>query len=335
MTVIAEETWLSAAISGDEDAFEQLTELYRKELTVHCYRITGCLQDAEDMVQETMLKSWKHLASFRKDASFRAWMYGIATNASLDYLKKKRRRSLPSETVSPSDPREPFSPPIADPIWLEPISDEMLAGALDSPEQRYSQKESITLAFMLALQSLPPRQRAILILRDVLGFRTRETADLLELSESAVHSALFRARGTLENNYIARYAPQQEKSRQLALYVDAWENADVDALVTLLKDEVAFVMPPSPSWYVGRDAVLAMVREALFAGEAQGRWKLIPVKANGQPAFGLYQLSAEDGLYHAFGIHILTFDGDQIKAITHFLQPNLFPHFGLLEKTQK
>jgi RNA polymerase sigma-70 factor (ECF subfamily) len=335
MTISAEENWLSAAISGDQYAFEQLAEVYRNELIIHCYRITGCSQDAEDMVQETMYKSWKHISSFRKESSFRAWMYGIATNTCLDLLKKKRRRSLPSEVVSPSDPKQPFSPPIADPIWLEPIADELLSGMNESPESAYSQKESITLAFILVLQTLPARQRAILILRDVLGFRTKETANLLQLSESAVHSALFRARGTIQNAYSTKPVPQPDVSTQLALYVEAWEDANIDKLVNLLKADATFMMPPSPSWYSGRDSILAMMAGALFSGDTQGRWKLVSVGANSQPAFGLYQYSDEDRLYHAFGIHVLTFDGNKIKEITHFFQPELFPHFNLPEKIKR
>lgn len=323
---------LQAALAGDQQAFTDLIEPFRNELTAHCYRLTGSLQDAEDMVQETMLRAWRKLDSYAGRASLRAWVYKIATNACLDDLKKKRRRSLPSSTHKPADPDQPFAPPTSEPVWLEPFPDELLTGSSISPEARYSQRENISLAFTVALQNLAPRQRAVLLLRDVLGWRASETAEALEMSLSAANSALFRARKILENAYYSAPEPSTETATLLDRYIRAWERADIEGLVKLIKTDAQFTMPPSPSWYQGRQAIAAMISNFLFAGDALGRWRLQPISANGQPAFAFYQRVDEASEYQAFGIHVLRIEDGEIASICHFLHAGLFPRFGLLEQ---
>lgn len=325
---------LNAALAGDQHAFGQVVEPYRKELTAHCYRLTGSMQDAEDMVQETMLRAWRKRSTYAERATFRAWLYKIATNACLDSLKKSARRTLPSAKHRPANPREPFAPPVQEPIWLEPIPDELLAGISSTPEARYGMRESITLAFTIAMQTLPPRQRAVLLLRDVLGWRAQETADALDISLSAANSALFRARQKLAKtgSYQQYQQPSKPVDSLLHQYLHAWENADIDGLVSLIKEDASFVMPPSPSWYYGRDEIATAINNMLFAGDAVGRWHLVATQANSQPAFGFYQRHDPSGEFHAFGIQVLTFDGAKIAAISHFLQPGLFQKFNFPAK---
>src|SRR5687767_4476518 len=313
---------LTAAQNGDTTAFSELAEPYRRELQVHCYRILGSLHEAEDMVQETLLKAWKRLDSYEGRASFRAWLYKIATNTCLDFLDQRRsRRLLPLDVVPASDPGMSIQPPAAEMTWLEPFPDEWLrdTGAIN-PEARYSDLESISLSFMTALQFLPPRQRAVLILRDVLDFSANETAEVLEITVSSANSALHRARVTLSQRYHGQEvessgSPTHDERTQWLLdhFVQAWESADVEGLVALLKEDAMLAMPPSPSWYQGREAIGVFVagtvfgENAMFAGEAPGRWRLIPTRANAAPAFALYQRDDRDG-YQAFGLHVLGHD---------------------------
>jgi RNA polymerase sigma-70 factor, ECF subfamily len=335
---------LAAARRGNPDEFSGLIEPYRRELQVHCYRILGSLHDAEDLVQETMLRAWRRLDTYEGRASFRAWLYKIATNACLDVLasRKRARRVLPPATHPTADPRAAVLPPLMEPMWLEPFPDEWLVEAAANPEARYSARESVSLAFLVALQLLPPRQRAVLILCDVLDWRAREVAELLGLTASAVNSALHRARTTLARHYHARPSETAQAAladeRQRALlhqYVRAWEAADVDGLVALLKDEAVFTMPPSPSWYRGRLAIGAFAAatifkdEGMFPGKAAGRWRLAPIHANTQPAFAVYERDPSGGGYHAFALQVLTFDGDQLAEVGNFIDPSLFAFFGL------
>jgi len=335
---------LAAARTGDQLEFGGLTEPYRRELQVHCYRILGSLSDAEDLVQETLLRAWRRLDTYEGRASFRAWLYKIATNACLDALDHRRaqKRALPMATQSPADPHLPFAPPGLDPIWLEPFPDAWFVEAAASPEARYTARESISLAFLAALQLLSARQRAALILCDVLGWSAREAAEILGMTVSAVNSALHRARATLARHYPARdpesvllAPPADETMRALLLrYVQAWESADVAGLVALLKEDVAFTMPPSPSWYRGRTATQIFVAatifadNTLFAGVVPGRWRLLPAQANGQPAFALYQRDGSGG-YRAFGVQVLAFAGDGLAEVHNFLTPSLVTRFGL------
>jgi RNA polymerase sigma-70 factor (ECF subfamily) len=340
---------LAAARRGDESQFAELTEPYRRELQVHCYRILGSLHESEDMVQETMLKAWKRLDTYEGRAAFRSWLYKIATNSCLDFLdQKKSRRLLPFEEHSPSDPATPILPPTLEIAWLEPFPDEWLGdkSAL-TPEARYSDSESISLAFLTALQALPPRQRAVLILRDVLDFSANETSEVLELTVSSVNSALHRARATLSQRYprggmeYPMISTTDERTQWLLdRFVQAWEDADVTSLVALLKEDAAFAMPPSRSWYQGHEAIRVFSAATIFAddgmfpGRAADRWRLLPTSANGSPAFAMYQRDEKED-YQAFGLIALIFDGDKLSRIISFIDPTLPPLFGFPVRIDK
>lgn len=327
---------LEAARSGDRVAFERLTEPYRHELQVHCYRMLGSLLDAEDAVQETLLKAWRKLDTYQARASLRAWLYKIATNTCLDGLKAGRRRALPEELYPEAEPGAEAPPPVTEPIWIEPFPDACLAPPLHSPEARYEAREAVTLAFVAAMQTLPPRQRAVLILRDVLGWGAGEVADLLEVSRSAVHSALYRARAALQRSHhgqdlagLRATVEDTGNEKLLERYVRAWETADVDGLVALLKEDASFSMPPLPSWCRGRAAIRAFVLRHILDGDAAWRWKLLSTRASGQPAFGWYRWDAGNNSHTAFAIQVLDIEGGQVAAITTFGFPMLFPFFGL------
>ena len=327
---------LAAARSGDKAAFGALVEPHRRELLTHCYRMLGSFQDAEDQVQETLLRAWRRLDTYEGRASFRAWLYKIATNACLDALKKRSRRALPPDLRAASDPGEPILPPVTDPIWLEPFPDDLLALSAANPEARYEAHESITLAFMTALQRLPPRQRSVLLFCDVLDWPAPEVASLLETTVPAINSVLYRARSSLSKNYTAQnyrdYRLAREKERTgelLRRYVQAWESADIDALVALLKEDATFPMPPLPLWYKGRSAIRAFVSAVILSGEARGRWALHPLKANGQPAYAWYRRDDSSGRYQAYAIQVLTIQDEFFSDVTTFGYPQLFPHFGL------
>lgn len=341
-----EQQRLEAAQQGDSQQFGDLAEPYRRELQVHCYRILGSLHEAEDMVQETMVKAWKRLDTYEGRASFRAWLYKIATNTCLDYLDQRRgKRVLPMDLHASSDPRQPIAPPTTEISWLEPFPDEWLGDtSATNPEARYSESESVSLSFLTALQILPSRQRAVLILRDVLDFSANETADVLEITVSSSNSALHRARTTLAQRYQGR-EPENSSipltdSRTKSLldhFVQAWENADVDDLVALLKQEAILAMPPSPSWYQGREAIRSFVAATVFAdggmfgGTASGRWRLLPTYANGSPAFAIYQ-HVGGNRYQAFGMHVLEAQPDGLTQIISFIDPSLPSRFHLPER---
>ena len=327
---------MAAARAGDQHQFSQVTEPYRRELQVHCYRILGSVQDAEDLTQETLLRAWRRIDTYEGRASLRAWLYKIATNACLDAIDKRSRRALPPQAGPQGDPGQPLAPPLAEPIWLEPYPTELIADLEASPEARYSLRESITLAFLVALQSLPPRQRAVLILRDVLDWQAREVAELLDTTASAVNSALHRARVTLSQNYHGAEpetaqiaAADAATQRLLDRYVQAWEEADVTSLTELLREDAVLSMPPSPSWYAGRDAVVSVVRGMAFGGDARGRWRMLPASANVQPAFAFYQRDEASSAYQAFGLQVLTIEHGQVADIVAFLDPSLLARFGL------
>ena len=340
---LVEAARLDAARHGDSQQFSELTEPYRRELQVHCYRILGSLQEAEDMVQETMLKAWRRLDTYEGRASFRAWLYKIATNACLDFLDQRRsRRLLPLDVNPASDPEASILPPTTEMTWLEPFPDEWLRDTQAvNPEARYTDLESISLSFMIALQSLPPRQRAVLILRDVLDFSANETAEVLEITVSSANSALHRARATLAKRYHGREIGPSDSSANdertqwlLDHFVQAWETADVEGLVALLKEDAMLAMPPSPSWYRGRKAIRTFVAatvfgdDGMFGGKASGRWRLLPTRANGSPAFALYQRDNKDE-YQAFGLHALVYDAGRLNQIISFIDSSLPARFGL------
>lgn len=311
--------------------FGSRLEPYRRELQVHCYRMLGSLHDAEDMVQETFLRAWTRRATYTQDISVRAWLYRIATNICLDALKKTRRRVIP-KTLRDAEPSgDSVPPPILEPVWLDPYPDDLIPWTAEHPEQIVVTRESVSLAFMAALQVLPPRQRAVLILSDVLDWSAAEIAALLDTTVSAVKSALHRARAGLDDtlSHPDALAPHPDDillQTQLAAYVQAWETADVDALITLLRDDATFSMPPIPSWYQGKADIHQLVGTRVFAG-TPGLWRLLPAHANGQIAFGLYRRGA-DG-YDAYGVQVVTFTGAAICDIITFRKPDLVPRFGL------
>jgi RNA polymerase sigma-70 factor (ECF subfamily) len=330
---------LETARRGDQQAFARLAEPYRRELLAHCYRLLGSAQEAEDLVQETMLRAWRRLETYAGRAPFRAWLYRIATNACLDALERRPRRWLPTLAYAAADPEAPIRPPILEPVWLEPFPDDWLgdtttlAGA--NPEARYTARESVRLAFVAALQTLPPRQRAVLILRDVLDWPAAEAAGCLDMTVSAVNSALHRARSRLaqqpqlERERRRTDLPDADAQRLLERYVNAWETADVAGLVALLREEAVVTMPPSPTWCQGADSIRRFAAGNVFAGQARGRWHLRPVGANGQPAFGVYQRSAEGNQAEGVGIQVLTLEGAAVARMDTFMTPALLGVFGL------
>jgi RNA polymerase sigma-70 factor (TIGR02960 family) len=323
---------MSRARAGDGDAFRELTEPYRRELQVHCYRMLGSLQDAEDALQETLLTAWRGLGGFEGRASLRTWLYRIATNRCLNARRAASRRPAKEWDVPQVEPPEPTR--LGEVVWLEPYPDVLLEGATDvplGPEARYAQTESISLAFVTALQILPPRQIAVLILRDVLGFHANEVADMLDSSIESVTSALKRARASLQRSWPTaggREPPPASDSPAedaiVAKFVRAWESADLDALVALLTDDVFASMPPMPFEYEGRDVVARFCASLFGAGR---RFDLVPTRANGQPAFGAY-LRAGSGIRHGIGLYVLTLSGDRICAMTRF-DKSVLPWFGL------
>jgi RNA polymerase sigma-70 factor (TIGR02960 family) len=325
---------LARARTGDDEAFARLTEPYRRELQLHCYRILGSLHDAEDVLQETLVAAWRGLDGFEARASLRTWLYRIATNRSLNLLRERRRRPV-------TDPGLPFPVPaptrLSELTWLEPYPDLLLEGLPDSapgPEARYERREAVGLAFLTALQRLPPRQRVVLVLRDVLGFRAGEVAELLDSSEAMVTSALQRARAALD----ARTPPARERAlvpdsaQERALageFADAFERGDMDRVVSLLTEDAWLTMPPAPLEYQGRELVAEFLRHATTRQRARGRTVLLPTRANGQPAFGHYTFEAGAAVARGTGVLVLTLDGDRISVLSRFGGDDLVTRFGL------
>jgi RNA polymerase sigma-70 factor (TIGR02960 family) len=328
---VTEET-LSRARRGSDEAFRELTDPFRRELQIHCYRILGSVQDAEDMLQETLLAAWRGLGHYEERDSLRAWLYRIATNRCLNALRDSKRRSrepapLPFEVPEPTHRGEP--------LWLEPYPDALLGGIAEvspGPEARYETKEAVTLAFVAALQQLPPRQRAVLVLRDVLGFHAAEVAEMLDASEVSVNSALQRARAALE----ARLPPDRDRARlsgsprerELATrFADAVEGGDVDGMVSLLTDDALLTMPPLPLIYQGHEAIASFLAHR---EEARGTpLRVVPTRANTQPAFGCYTPDSRAGIDRPAGLFVLTLEGDAASAMTWFANLTLFDLFGL------
>jgi RNA polymerase sigma-70 factor, ECF subfamily len=312
------------AQTRDDEAFQKLVEAHQHAVRVHCYRLLGSLQDAEDLTQETLLRAWRSLDRFEGRASLRAWLYRIATNACLDEIDRRGRRSLP---VMSGTPRSSFTPGPAVPaetLWLDPMPDTWLELADESPgpEARYEAKESIELAFVAALQQLPGRQRAALLLRDVLGWSTEEVADILELSTSATHSVLQRARANVGRPATAaqaRLTPDAERML-VSRYMGAWERGDVPELLALLKADARLSMPPVPEWYIGAQAIAEFFRWVTGAAGG-GPYRSEPTHANGAPAFRIY---AGD---EPFVLQVLEADAEGIASITSFMNPSLFRFF--------
>ncbi len=322
---------IERARAGDGEAFRELTEPYRRELQVHCYRMLGSVQDAEDAVQDTLLAAWQGLGGFEERASVRTWLYRIASNRCLNTLRSASRRPAREWNVPGVVPPEPTR--LGEVVWLEPFPDSLLEGVTGmppSPEARYEQAEAVSLAFVTALQVLPPRQVAVLILRDVLGFHATEVAEMLDSTVESVTSALKRARASLERQRPpagGEPPPASGSAAEDAItakFTAAWESADIDALVALLTDDVFISMPPMPFEYEGRDLAGRFCSSLFDAGR---RFDLVPSRANGQPAFGAY-VRAPAGISHGAGLYVLTLAGDRICAMTCF-DKSMLPWFGL------
>jgi RNA polymerase sigma-70 factor, ECF subfamily len=329
------EALLSAAMAGDAEAFRVLTAPYRRELLVHCYRMLGSLDDADDAVQETLLKAWRRLAGFEGRSALRAWLYRIATNVCLDALDHRGRRILPTAILSPADPHLPPDRDDVETPWLQPFPDALLEVAdpdpLADPAMAVVRREHIELAFIAALQYLPVRQRAVLMLREVLGFSAAETAEILDTTPASVNSALQRARSTLDTRLPggeAALSSPAEQADLVARYVQAWHAQDVPSLVALLREDASMAMPPTPSWYQGRDHIGIYLRQ-LFASRLGGDLRLVPTGANRQPALAVYAPARNGNEYQPFAIKVLTVNGGLIVAITGFVYPGLFGRFAL------
>jgi RNA polymerase sigma-70 factor (ECF subfamily) len=333
--VIVTTTALARARAGDGEAFRELTDPYRRELQLHCYRILGSVQDAEDTLQETLLSAWRGLGQFEERASMRTWLYKIATNRCLNALRDTGRR--PAAANQWSDP-PPEPTRRTEPLWLQPYPDALLDDLPDAapgPEARYETREAVALAFMTGLQRLPPRQRAALVLRDVLGYPAAQAADLLEVSEVSVNSALQRARATLAAQLPAAGrdsapAPRSARERELtSRFADAFEAADTDRLVSLLTEDAWLTMPPEPLEYQGQAAIAGFFHSRFRTWRGARMARLVPTRANHQPGFGYYRADPHAPAAQAHSIVVLTLAGDKICAITRFGDHSLFPAFGL------
>jgi RNA polymerase sigma-70 factor (ECF subfamily) len=323
-------------VVSDQRAYDERIEPHRAELLAHCYRMLGSAQDAEDALQETVLRAWRGLAKFEGRSSLRSWLYTIATNVCLRVIERRPKMVLPVDYGPPGDPHADLPAPLIESVWIDPFPDDRLAldAAVASPDALYEQRESVELAFIAALQHLPGRQRAVLILRDVLGFSAREVAEALDMTPVSVDSSLARAHRTVD----ARLPEQSQQATLRTLgdaalremvdeFVTAWEQADVDAVAAMLADGAALTMPPIPTWFQGREAVAAFLARLPFAGRVRRR--LVPTRANGQPAFGTYRWDTERELFVPSEILVLTLEGTRIGEIFAFRSTEPFERFGL------
>ena len=336
----AESALLAAARAGDSAAFDQLVAPYRRELTAHCYRMLGSPFDAEDAVQESLLSAWRGLAGFEGRSSVRTWLYRISTNACIR-LGQRSRRLLSPDFGPARAPGDDLGRPVTGPVWVEPWPDEAATGAADlDPAESYLRREGVELAFVAALQHLPATQRAVLVLREVLDFSAAEVAELLDTTVAAVNSALQRARQTLSG--ATPTTPARQRAELAALgpdgiralvedFVRAWENADVDGLVSLLTADARFTMPPLPAWFDGRDDVAAFFATAVFATP----WRLRPIAANGQLAFACYQQQTPDGPFQLGAINLLTLRDGRISQVNGFVDPAMLVRLGVPEAPPK
>ena len=321
-----ERSLLEAARRGDEAAFTRLVEPRRAELHAHCYRMLGSVQDAEDALQEALLRAWRGLPRFQARSSLRSWLYTIATNTSLNLIARRPKRVLPIDYGPAADPHLPPGQPVVESVWVEPYPDEPLGlpdGAA-SPEARYELRESVELAFVAALQHLPATQRAVLILREVLGFSAKEVAEALDTTVASVNSALQRARAAIEER-----VPEQTQQATLRTlgddalrelverYVDAWERCDVEAFTEMLSEDATFTMPPLSSWYDGREEIAIWAANSPMSGD--WRWRTVSTRANGQPALAFYAWDDPEGCYLPFALNLLSFRGREITNVTAFI----------------
>jgi RNA polymerase sigma-70 factor (TIGR02960 family) len=323
-----EDDLLRRAREGDDPAFRELADTYRAELQLHCYRIVGSVQDAEDLVQETLLAAWRGLDRFEGRAGLRTWLYRIATNRCLNALRDRGRRPQTSP-VPPGTPEPPAPTRMGEPLWLEPYPDTLLDG-VDLPESRYERQEAIGLAFTAGLQRLPPRQRAALVLRDALGFSARETAAILETTETAANRLLARAREGLPplERTDAPLPRSPEEQHLVERFVHAFESGDIAGVLALLTEDARLTMPPAPLEYEG-PAAIGRFLSTVPAGGRLDQFRLVPTRANGQPAFGCYLRDPHTPIGHAYGLMVLTLSGDHIAAVTGFADTSVFRAFGL------
>jgi RNA polymerase sigma-70 factor (ECF subfamily) len=317
---------LDSARGGDEHAYSRLVEAYRGELHAHCYRMLGSVHDAEDALQEAFLRAWRGLPRFEGRSSLRSWLYTIATNTCLNLIERRPKRVLPIDYGPATDPHVGPGEPIVESVWVEPYPDEMLGleDGFAAPEARYERREGVELAFVAALQHLPATQRAVLILRDVLGLSAKEAAESLETTVASVNSALQRARVAVDE----RVPEQSQQSTLRSLgddavrdlvdrYVDAWERCDVDAVAAMLAEDATFAMPPLATWYRGREAIATWMAGWPLSGD--WRWRTVAARANGQPALGFYSWDAQEESYLPFALNVLTLRGRQISDVTAFV----------------
>jgi RNA polymerase sigma-70 factor (ECF subfamily) len=318
--------------------FERLVEPFRRELKLHCYRMLGSAHDAEDVIQETYFRAWRSFDTFEARSSLRAWLYRIATNASLDAIASRKRvqRWLPDQRA-PAAVQMPDGTPGTDVAWLEPYPDSGIENVTDdapNPEVRYTSREAVQLAFVAAIQHLPPRQRAVLLLCDVLGWAAAEVVTLLDGSSASINSALQRARDTLAKRYpdgrpSVKPSTDPAQEQLLGRYLRAWEMLDLESLISLIKEDATYTMPPLPQWYAGREAIGGFFE---WAWKIYEGFRLLPTAANGQPAFAAYSRSDSGTLWTAHSIHVLALDGGAISTLTLFVKPDaprLFQQFGL------
>jgi RNA polymerase sigma-70 factor, ECF subfamily len=337
-----ERALLEAARRGDEDAYGRLVDRYRAELQAHCYRMLGSIQDAEDAFQETLLSAWRGLERFEGRSSLRSWLYKIATNACLKAIERRPKRVLPLDYGPAADPHDGPGEPLVESVWVEPYPDEKLAleDGFAAPEASYVERESVELAFIAALQHLPARQRAVLILREVLGFSGAEVAGALETTPASVYSALQRAHKAVDERLpersqqaVLRSLDNRELRELVDGFVDAWERADVDGLAAMLTEDAVMAMPPLPTWYSERQAIAAFLRGWALSGEKRRR--LVSTWANGQLAFGEYRWDAVKEAMVPHAITLLALEGTRIKEITAFLTPEAFEPFGLPDEISR
>jgi RNA polymerase sigma-70 factor, ECF subfamily len=338
-TLPRERELIAAARAGDQDAFRHLVEPFRSELHAHCYRMLGSVHDAEDALQEALLRAWRGLPRFEERSSLRAWLYRIATNTCLTALERRRIRVLPIDLGPPGDPREDLPEPLSESVWVEPYPDERfgLEDGYAAPAARYEQREAVELAFVASLQHLPAKQRAVLILRDVLGYSAAEVAKTLETSVASVKSALQRARKAVEerlpdrSQQVTLRSIDDDRVRSVVMrYIHAWECADVDAVVALLAEDAILAMPPHPAWFRGREPIAAFYTAGPLAGEL--RWKHVATRASGQLAVGCYTLDEAGTCYEPSVVDVLALRGEEISEITAFVDPSLFRTLGLPER---